>query len=392
MMPFRRMKLFSITDEFNCLSNQTYTHTHTLLSIPVSHFHDTLSNHFACAPPVVSNMDSPLSDRVDQQFQSVNLPVHDINGMMRHVLDCFGALKVRLAEEPFSPALITTFGHAVRAFIDHITGYELIDEQSGMKFLMDSFPDESKKRDGRGWLPLHWAAAVHNTDPGHLKDIMKERPYAVQKGHMPFNNTGDEEPTTFSYRGMLPLHFAVGVKHPILPNIRALLQARPEVLELADQRGWLPIHWCSYNSRSPEALRLVLTKYRDGLYIATKKGKLPFQLSAYNRSTDLMEILYNENPEAVEGLDYNGNTPLHDAGTFCFSILSSHLLADIHSCSLYLSVCFVFPFYHLTYSLILMNALALCVCFCVNVCTDKCFIRHLSQKLQYRGTLRTFQL
>lgn len=258
-------------------------------------------------------MDTPLSDRVDQQFQAVGLPVHDINGMMRHILDCFGALKVRISEEPFSPALTTTFGNAVRAFVDHITGYDLIDSESGMKFLMESFPDDSKRRDGRNWLPLHWAAAVHNTEPDHLKAILQERPYAVQKGHMPFDNSADEEPGVLSYRGMLPLHFAVAVKHPILPNIRALINARPDVMELPDQRGWLPIHWCAYNSRSPETLRLLITKFPDGVYIANKKGKLPFQLSAYNRSTDIMEQLYQQNPEAVEGLDYNGNTPLHDA-------------------------------------------------------------------------------
>jgi ankyrin repeat protein len=45
---------------------------------------------------------------------------------------------------------------------------------------------------------------------------------------------------------------------------------------------------------------------------------LPFQMSAYNRFTDIMDILYKKNPEAVEGLDYNGNTPLHDA-VKCFN-------------------------------------------------------------------------
>lgn len=118
----------------------------------------------------------------------------------------------------------------------------------------------------------------------------------------------------FMYRGMLPLHFAVAVKHPILPNIRAIINALPEAVELPDHRGWLPLHWCAYNSRSSETLRLLVMKYQDACFIANKKGKLPFQLSAYNRFTDITEILYRENPEAVEGMDYNGNTPLHDAG------------------------------------------------------------------------------
>jgi len=38
--------------------------------------------------------DAPLSDRVDAHFRHVGLPLHDCNGMMRHILDCLGALKV----------------------------------------------------------------------------------------------------------------------------------------------------------------------------------------------------------------------------------------------------------------------------------------------------------
>ena len=67
-----------------------------------------------------------LSDRVDGQFRrysnsyyflnyyitiyfiyiSVGLALQDINGMMRHVLDCMGALKFRL-EEGFTDGKIT---------------------------------------------------------------------------------------------------------------------------------------------------------------------------------------------------------------------------------------------------------------------------------------------
>lgn len=95
--------------------------------------------------------ENPLSDRVDEQFRAVGLPLHDVNGMMRHILDCLGALKVRLSEELESKAMINVFGGAVSAIVNHITEEELIDSQSGMGLLVECFPDDMKRRDGRGW-------------------------------------------------------------------------------------------------------------------------------------------------------------------------------------------------------------------------------------------------
>ena len=40
---------------------------------------------------------------------------------------------------------------------------------SAMNQLLDSFPDDQKRKDGRSWLPLHWAAALHDTEPTDMK-------------------------------------------------------------------------------------------------------------------------------------------------------------------------------------------------------------------------------
>jgi ankyrin repeat protein len=262
--------------------------------------------------------DAPLSERVDEQFRSVGLPLHDVNGMMRHILDCLGALKVRLNEELESKAMVSVFGNAVKTIVDHITETELIDNQSAMNLLVETFPDDMKRRDGRGWLPLHWAAALHDTDPGHLKEVIQVRPFNAVKGHLHCANVGEQEAGEQSYRGLLPLHFAVSVQHPNILNIRTLIETNQSVLAMPDHRGWLPLHWCAYNCRDAQVLRLLIKTNEDGIYAVNKRGKLPFQMSAYNRFTDIMDILYKKNPEAVEGLDYNGNTPLHDA-VKCFN-------------------------------------------------------------------------
>mmetsp|Transcript_60391 Transcript_60391/g.118842 ORF Transcript_60391/g.118842 Transcript_60391/m.118842 type:complete len:404 (+) Transcript_60391:47-1258(+) len=263
--------------------------------------------------------DIPLPERVDAQFRLVGLPLHDVNGMMRHILDCLGALKVRLSENEFeSKAVVSVFGNAVHAVVNHITDSDPIDSQSAIGLLLDTFPDDMKRRDGRGWLPLHWAAALHETPPEDLDAVIKVRPFNAIKGHLHAGNIGEQEPNDQSYRGLLPLHLAVSVQHPHINNVRTLIKTNESVLELPDHRGWLPLHWCAYNCRDAAVLRLLIKSNEDAVYTVNKRGKLPFQLSAYNRFTDIMDILYKKNPEAVEGLDYNGNTPLHDA-VKCFN-------------------------------------------------------------------------
>lgn len=262
----------------------------------------------------------PLADRVDEHFRTNRLALQDVNGMMRLILDSLGALRYRLQEEEtVSHAMINVFGNAVRTIIDDITGYEHIDNESAMKYLFESFPDENKRRDGRNWLPLHWAAAIHNTTTEDIQTIIKERPLAAVKGHMHFMETRTEDqvsdvmPEESAYRGLLPIHLICSLKYPIIPSVQALVRASTKSLMYPDNRGFLPMHWCAYNCAVPDCMKLLIRANPDPCFSVNKKGKLPFQLCAYNRCVDMVDLLYVENPESVHGLDYNGNSPMHDA-------------------------------------------------------------------------------
>ncbi len=60
--------------------------------------------------------ETPIKTVIRRQLNIISLFAQhnlDVNGMMRHILDCLGALKVRLSEEIESPALINVFGGAV---------------------------------------------------------------------------------------------------------------------------------------------------------------------------------------------------------------------------------------------------------------------------------------
>ena len=49
----------------------------------------------------------------------------------------------------------------------------------------------------------------------------------------------------------------------------------------------------------------------------TDKGQLPLLLSCHNKRVDIFEDLLDSNPDAVDGMDLQGNTCLHYSSKYC---------------------------------------------------------------------------
>jgi len=46
-----------------------------------------------------------LNDRTDATFMSMGIGTTDVQGMMQHILDCLGALRVRMKDFPIAPKM-----------------------------------------------------------------------------------------------------------------------------------------------------------------------------------------------------------------------------------------------------------------------------------------------
>lgn len=246
--------------------------------------------------------DLNTQERTDEYYRSLKLPLHDMQGMMRHVLDALGAIKYRLETDQISYPnhLIQVFGNAVKLIADHIVQFEPIDSESGIKFLLDdAFPDDNKRKDNRQWLPLHWACAIHSTTPEVMTQVIEERPASLIQGHLHYEKPKDEylenmndesylqqitKPLAkkdYGYKGLLPFHFLLSLKYSNIENVKLLLKKNSDVVSLPDHRGWLPLHFCAYNNRNSEIMALLIQLYPQGCYEVNKKGKLPFQLGEF---------------------------------------------------------------------------------------------------------------
>ena len=99
--------------------------------------------------------------------------------------------------------------------------------------IVSVFPDDSKQTDGRGWMPLHWAALAFDTPEGNLHGLMEEDvrfvyandPLALQRYHH-FNEEvvegQDVEDNCTGIQRYTPVHFLC--MQPVTPKRTSLLR------------------------------------------------------------------------------------------------------------------------------------------------------------------------
>ena len=165
---------------------------------------------------------------------------------------------------------------------------------SAVPLLMNAFPDEKKKQDGRRWLPVHWAACSELTPESELAALILEYPLVVSHDHSRYVQTIDMESvlddhTIYNCSGQLPIHFLCSLRHPRLTNLLTLLSKNEITAHVADGNGWLPIHWAAANCRDVDVMRVLFETFRAGMFHQNNKGQLPFHISARNMCTHIMD-------------------------------------------------------------------------------------------------------
>jgi hypothetical protein len=90
--------------------------------------------------------------------------------------------------------------------------------------LLRAFPNEQKSTDGRGWLPLHWAAVTDNVDICDIRSIARADPLATVKGC--------NQPISAN-----PGHLIAAVRHPNMEVVRCLYNFYPRMASAKDNEG-----------------------------------------------------------------------------------------------------------------------------------------------------------
>jgi ankyrin repeat protein/uncharacterized coiled-coil protein SlyX len=156
--------------------------------------------------------------------------------------------------------------------------------------LLQAFPSDVRKKDGKEMLPLHWAAE-YNSNEAVVAVLLKAYSDAAREKDQ---------------YGLLPLHFAAK-RSSNEAVVAVLLKAYPDAAREKDQYGLLPLHFAakrsSYsslgesNSRNTNSavITVLLKAYPDAAREKNKDGELPLHLrlaDRYNPNVaDIAELL-----------------------------------------------------------------------------------------------------
>ncbi|GAX19398.1 hypothetical protein FisN_4Lh378 [Fistulifera solaris] len=204
---------------------------------------------------------------------------------VREWLSSRNAIEVRAAAEQRGESGLTALHFACR----HVPPLDVID------VLLSIAADTVRWPDSFGWLPIHYLCAS-----GSSAEVIKALADAYP-----------ESKTAVDRRGRTPLHFALGDK-PASPDVIFLLSSSGAA-KLPDEIGMLPLHYACAFGASEEVLYVLTDAYPEAIQTKDKRDRTPlhFALSNAGRKSvpSAVRLLLSLNREIVNSVD-NGPLPL----------------------------------------------------------------------------------
>ena len=244
------------------------------------------------------------------------------------------------------------FATVAKSILDQELTYEdalVPSPNEGMKQLFRAFPDDSKLTDGRGWLPLHWAAVVDNVTEADVKLVCTSDPMALQRHHLQGTGLGNMGFTpahllciqaitnrnmslirnfskinqqAFAMSSNYPnrgdpysfsaLHAACRKGQPTEELIKHLLQLdSSQTRKKCSKNGFTPVGYLCANSSCSDRLVNCLLEVDSSVEVVVKGIAGCLESTDYSRILDRVDMLLKANPEAAKYRDSNGANLLH---------------------------------------------------------------------------------
>jgi len=142
--------------------------------------------------------------------------------------------------------------------------------------IITASPDEVKKEDRAGDLPLHIACDV-GAPFNIIQQLIREHKPALQKR---------------GFCGRLPLHYAAYSK-PSVNVIKLLLRHYPEGSTILDEDGRLPLHLAVIRNAPKQAIAALIEAHPRALGTPNKFGNCPSDLARNEHVASILEVEKN---------------------------------------------------------------------------------------------------
>jgi len=227
-----------------------------------------------------------LSNESTDNLQDILAFVIELEGIYVHTLDLYDRTMLHLACENKNVTL------------------ELF------KFIFNIWPEAIRLAGDspRGCTPLKHLCSNHDSNQTTSLDILQ---YMI--------GIDPSLPMERDIGGYLPLHSAVSGM-PI-DFCKVLINAYPESVRIASNRGGLPVHnACSNGNRdASELIQYMLELYPESINSRDDEGRLPIHCVARHGRVDIIESLLKHDPDMVskKTTDSKRQLPLHIACRYC---------------------------------------------------------------------------
>jgi ankyrin repeat protein len=172
-------------------------------------------------------------------------------------------------------------------------------------------------RDSDGGLPEFWDVMGKRRGQRGITRLMAvcitsgslapQRARTLIKDHNADINAIDD-------RGRTALHLAVGARDNNTELIRVLLQVDPEIVQVTDNQGYLPLHMACEKNAHFDVIKILIDQYPQGVMEKDRYRALPLIYSCkINAHLDVTKLLIDAYPEGVKKVDRYGYLPLHYA-------------------------------------------------------------------------------
>jgi hypothetical protein len=218
---------------------------------------------------------------------------------VREWLSAHDAGQVRAACEERGESGLTALHFAAR----NVPPLDVID------VLLSIAADTAKLQDTFGWLPIHYACAS-GSNGEVIKALAESFP---------------ESKAAVDRRGRTPLHFALGDK-PASPQVVFMLSSSGAA-RIPDEVGMLPLHYACAFGASEDVLYVLTEAYPEAIETKDQRERTPlhFALSNAGRKTvpSAVRLLLSMNTRIVNSID-KGPLPLRVLSEYAVTIKTEH--------------------------------------------------------------------
>ena len=310
----------------------------------------------------------------NMDVNAVDVTKLDVMKMKAHILDCVAALgvvqqefidqKLPLVLNEGEQPLSVQAQAASNAVFKNVAMFLMLSTLTSegaqkpvycnsVQELMQAFPDESKLTDGRGWLPLHWAAASGRITEADMKVLYASDPLALQRYHqegihqnilgftpahllcmrkvtdrslslvqhfsicnqqaftMSASYADRGDPSLYSFSA---LHVACCSGQPTEELLKHLIQLdSSQTKKLCSENGLTPLGYLCRNSSCSDRLINCLLEVDSSAEVVGSGIAGCLRSTDYSCVPKRVEILLKANPEAAKHRNASGMNLLHIA-------------------------------------------------------------------------------